>query len=446
VVTVEDHVAPIVLVQNRTIQLNASGAATITAADINNGSTDNCGIASVVLSKTAFDCSNVGANTVTLTVTDIHGNVASQTATVTVQDNIAPTVITQNLKLDLVGGSLTITPAQVNNGSFDNCSIASYTLSKSSFDCSNIGANTVTLIVKDVNGNVSSATATVTVVGELTTSAIASVPTSTTYTGGVSTNLYLGYGAQSTTLQVSNLVSGGNGVNPRSYTYVWSGSATSQLSSTTSGAPVFTPTTAGYYTFNVEVTNKYGCKSAATISICVKDIREVDKKGGYTGKVFICHAPPGNVGNTNTLSISVNAVAAHLSQHSYDRLGSCSEAPCSGSANTMATNSANDGVISAPVKVESTQISLNDTEFMAYPNPFGKQTTVRFTLPYQENNATLEMFDLRGVRIQTLYKGNANSQTTYEVQFDGSNIAAGTYFFRLSTSKEVKNFKVVMSN
>jgi hypothetical protein len=39
------------------------------------------------LSKSAFDCSDVGNNRVTLTVTDYIGNEANCTATVTVQDN-----------------------------------------------------------------------------------------------------------------------------------------------------------------------------------------------------------------------------------------------------------------------------------------------------------------------------------------------------------------------
>jgi PKD repeat protein len=442
VVTVEDNTAPIVITRNRTIQLNATGNATITAADINNGSTDNCSIASIALSKTAFDCSNVGANTVTLTVTDVNGNVSTATAVVTVEDKIAPIVITQNLTIPLSGGTATITAAQLNNGSTDNCGIASMTIDKTSFDCGKIGNHTVTLIVTDIHGNVASKTATVTIVGELTSSSISSIPTSSTFTGGVSTNLYLGYGAQSTTLQVSNMVVGGNGTNPRFYTYSWTGSASSQLSSTTSASPVFTPTAGGYYTFNVLVTNKYGCTTSATISICVKDIREVDKKGKFTGKVFICHAPPGNPSNNNTLSISVNAVASHLSQHSEDRLGSCSDAPCAAPSNMMMSTNSTDGAATKEAKIE---LSLQNTELVAYPNPFSQNTTVSFKLPYTEDVAVLEMYDMRGVKIQSLFNGPANANQTYEVKFNGQEISAGSYTFRLITSKEVKIFKVVMN-
>jgi hypothetical protein len=62
--------------------------ATITAEAINNGSSDNCDATlSLSLSKTAFDCSDVGNNTVTLTVADDIGNEANCTAMVTVEDN-----------------------------------------------------------------------------------------------------------------------------------------------------------------------------------------------------------------------------------------------------------------------------------------------------------------------------------------------------------------------
>ena len=167
-ITVKDEEKPIALTQNITVQLNASGAASITAAQINNGSTDNCGIASITVDKTSFYCSNVGANTVTLTVTDIHGKVSTATAVVTVQDNVAPVALAKNITVGLsaIGGTVSITAADVNNGSSDACGIASMTVMPASFSCANVGANTVTLTVTDVNGNVSTTTAIVTVVDD----------------------------------------------------------------------------------------------------------------------------------------------------------------------------------------------------------------------------------------------------------------------------------------
>ena len=65
---VTDDEDPTAIAQDLTVQLDASGAASITAAQADNGSNDACGIASLAAGvKPDFDCSHIGANTVTLT-------------------------------------------------------------------------------------------------------------------------------------------------------------------------------------------------------------------------------------------------------------------------------------------------------------------------------------------------------------------------------------------
>jgi uncharacterized membrane protein len=163
-ITVEDNVAPVAICQDVTVQLDATGNGSTTATAVDNGSSDACGIASLVLSQTAFVCSEVGANTETLTVTDVNGNVTTCTATITVEDNIAPVAICQDVtvQLDATGNGST-TATAVDNGSSDACGIASLVLSQTAFVCSEVGANTETLTVTDVNGNVTTCTATITV-------------------------------------------------------------------------------------------------------------------------------------------------------------------------------------------------------------------------------------------------------------------------------------------
>jgi hypothetical protein len=124
---------------------------------------------------------------------------------------------------------------------------------------------------------------------------------------------------------------------------------------------------------------------------------------------------------------------------------SCDVPNVAGSNNLLTTNGTPSVLDKSGLGINLTVIE-EPTQLLAYPNPFKMNTTVSFRIPYAEESTTLDIFDLRGVRIQTLYKGTANANQNYEVTFNGSNIAAGTYFFRLSTSKEVKNFKVVMSN
>ena len=164
VVTVTDVNPPVAVCQNITINLDASGNATIVAADIDGGSTDNGTIVSLVASQTSFTCANLGANNVTLTVTDDGGNTDDCVAIVTVVDNIAPTATCRNITIQLdAAGNASIVAADINNGSTDNCSIASLSASQTAFTCADLGANTVTLTVTDQSGNVSTCNATVTV-------------------------------------------------------------------------------------------------------------------------------------------------------------------------------------------------------------------------------------------------------------------------------------------
>ncbi|MCO6359949.1 collagen-binding domain-containing protein [Roseivirga pacifica] len=166
-VTVEDKTAPVVTVQNVSLNLDASGNATLEVSDVETSSTDNCSIASKVLSQTTFDCDDLGTNTVSLTVTDASGNEVIEEFTVTVVDNIAPNVVAQDITVYLnSNGEALISVQDVNNGSTDNCSLT-LELNKTSFNCNDIGANTVTLTGTDAAGNTASATATVTVIDNI---------------------------------------------------------------------------------------------------------------------------------------------------------------------------------------------------------------------------------------------------------------------------------------
>ncbi len=166
-VTVEDNTAPAVEVQHATLVLDGNGNATLALADVRVSSTDNCGILAEVLSRTAFDCSHVGANPVTLTVTDHNGNVTEKTVTVTVQDKTAPTVLTKpvTLQLDANGGAA-LALADVRVSSTDNCGIGSEVLGKTAFGCDDLGENKVSLTVTDHNGNAATTEVIVTVEDE----------------------------------------------------------------------------------------------------------------------------------------------------------------------------------------------------------------------------------------------------------------------------------------
>jgi gliding motility-associated-like protein len=166
-ITVSDGTPPIIVTQNITLQLDELGIAlTITEADVDNGSIDASGIATMTIDIDTFDCSNVGENTVTLTVIDINGNSASATAVVTVEDRVAPALVIVapfTIQLDEIGNNISIEPADIDNGSTDNCGINTTSIDVTTFTCENIGENTVILTVTDVNGNSATGTTVVTV-------------------------------------------------------------------------------------------------------------------------------------------------------------------------------------------------------------------------------------------------------------------------------------------
>ena len=171
--SIDEDEPPVAICQNITAQLNEIGIATVSAQSVDNGSNDECGIGNFNLNISSFGCGQIGNNPVILTVTDLTGNTATCNATITVEDMIAPTMICQNVTIQLdVNGNGSTSADMINNGSNDACGITSMTLNQTNFDCSNIGANTVTLTATDNNGNTSSCNATVTVMDQKSPDAI----------------------------------------------------------------------------------------------------------------------------------------------------------------------------------------------------------------------------------------------------------------------------------
>ena len=134
--------------------LFADGSVTITAADIDAGSTDNISIASMSLSQTTFTCDDVGTVPVTLTVLDVRGNGATCTANVTIVDNTPPYMLLETNFIELGHNtSLELKP----EGPFDvseHCGSYTAVASTRTATCADIGANVLVPIeVTDQYGN-----------------------------------------------------------------------------------------------------------------------------------------------------------------------------------------------------------------------------------------------------------------------------------------------------
>jgi hypothetical protein len=77
-----------------------------------------------------------------------------------------------------------------------------------------------------------------------------------------------------------------------------------------------------------------------------------------------------------------------------------------------------------------------------YPNPFNPTTNINFTLP-KAGNVTLKVYDIMGREIATLVNGYQAAQT-YHVQFDGSSLASGVYFYTLHTDNFTQTKKMIL--
>ncbi len=78
-------------------------------------------------------------------------------------DTTPPSARCQDIEINLGIRPVDIDFTDIDNGSSDDCQIVSFTLSESTFDCSDIGQNIVTLQVADGAGNISECTSIVTV-------------------------------------------------------------------------------------------------------------------------------------------------------------------------------------------------------------------------------------------------------------------------------------------
>jgi len=163
-VTVQDLVNPTITCP-ATVNVNTD-AASCNATGVVLGTpttADNCLVASVTNdAPTIFP---LGDTTVTWTVTDGSNNTATCTQTVTVTDTELPIAIAQDITITLdENGEGSITTSDIDNGSSDNCNFT-LSLDIDTFDCFNLGNHLVVLSIEDDGGNITSATATVTILG-----------------------------------------------------------------------------------------------------------------------------------------------------------------------------------------------------------------------------------------------------------------------------------------
>ncbi|MBD3168297.1 MAG: S8 family serine peptidase [candidate division Zixibacteria bacterium] len=90
----------------------------------------------------------------------------------------------------------------------------------------------------------------------------------------------------------------------------------------------------------------------------------------------------------------------------------------------------------------STNIPYEFALSQNYPNPFNPSTTIGFTIP-ENGNVKLEVLNVMGQRVATVVDGRLLAGH-HSVQFDGSELSSGVYFYRLRTESNTEVRKMIL--
>lgn len=208
-ITNTDTQPPILVLKNLNISLNANGQATVNASQFNNGSTDNCGIASWSASQVSFNCAHLGSNTVMVTATDVNGLQSTGIAQVIVADPIAPTLnCPSNITVSSAcGATLNFNLPTVSDNCTVNLSQLTQTAGLPTGSMFPAGTTTQTFTYTDLGGNTGTCSFQVNVSNNLNISANIQEPSCANSCDGA-IQLSISGGQQPLTLTWSN---GGDG-------------------------------------------------------------------------------------------------------------------------------------------------------------------------------------------------------------------------------------------
>ena len=246
-IQVLDTLAPVLSCQNTVLSVGTSGSTPLNTALVLAGSSDNCGIDTLFLSRSSVSCADAGVVPVLVSAVDIHGNLATCTAQVAVQavplglSLLAPATTSCGYQIPCVGMTLDSVHALASGG----CAPYTYAWSNGQAGASatGLGAGVHSVTVTDGLGT------TVVQSIQLTAPTLlsANIVTQQTPCGLDSTGM------------LSLSASGGNACQP--YSYLWSNGTTG---STATGLP------AG--THSVTVTDVAGCTVTASVVLVARPV------------------------------------------------------------------------------------------------------------------------------------------------------------------------------
>ena len=164
IIFILDTIKPIVFCHDTTLYLNSNGKVYFDTSAVFSSVLENCTVDSIWMDKDSANCSQDSV-WVTIYALDNSNNIGQCTSIIYIEDTIKPQAICRDTTLYIQpNGWAVIDTNRINNSSFDNCNPVNIQITKDSFNCADVGINSVYLIITDRNGNKDSCTSTITVI------------------------------------------------------------------------------------------------------------------------------------------------------------------------------------------------------------------------------------------------------------------------------------------
>ena len=88
-------------------------------------------------------------------------------------------------------------------------------------------------------------------------------------------------------------------------------------------------------------------------------------------------------------------------------------------------------------------LPLSPRLISVYPNPFNPTTTIKFGLP-SDINVDLRVYDILGQEVKVLMNNQLLRAGVHVVNFNASQLASGTYIYRLRAGNNVTIKKMML--
>ena len=98
--------------------------------------------------------------------------------------------------------------------------------------------------------------------------------------------------------------------------------------------------------------------------------------------------------------------------------------------------------VATDVRNNTQEVPTDFVLYQNYPNPFNPSTKIRYSVP-QTSHVTLTLYDVLGNQIKVLVD-TEKSLGNYEVVLDGSDLASGVYFVRMTTENFSSTKKITL--